>query len=238
MDIDTSVRTRQRFLFTTEKEAFENRQTRIFAVGEFYEHLTIHILGGNLNFVRNDAGGDILHEDWGLILEVKASDNNHSFRIYEEQLNRHLENFPYSCAYCLWGYTNSLRKNNRVRISPTSKIWHRSVLFDYLAEHTKILYVVDASVLDTIRNSGGTILIPRGGELCPVVKINRTILKKLGCTEGLSLLHLNVSNFAILHRELRVSFCGSHLQFLSTFIVPMEIKEKVVHQLSKYEGST
>jgi hypothetical protein len=93
-------------------------------------------------------------------------------------------------------------------------------------------------VLAAIRELKGTALFPCRGKLCPAAKVNRRLLRIVGSPEGLTLLPLDADDFVVFQREMSVSFCGSRLQFLATFVAPVGIKEKVVRQLSKHGGST
>ena len=142
----------------------KNGEGRKHSVGRYFVGLTEWMLcGGNADLkvlLSNDPDGDLIH--WGLnaSLEVKGSDNNHHFLVYEEQLERHLRDaeggFPVEhCFYVLFAYKNrGPRPKRRCLLQQRGTSEKRIVR--YLANNTTTAYVVDARILKAARKRFGT----------------------------------------------------------------------------------
>lgn len=236
MGISWNGRTHQRLLFPNSngEEAIENGGHKRRIIGDFYEYLTVHVLGGVLASSLTDVRGDILHDGWNMILEVKGCGNDHSFKIFTGQLDDHLVSFDepsiessLGCAYCLWCYVS----NTWHGPSLTANIKTKSELHRHLALYTRRLYVVDAVVLDALRESNGTYISLRASSEAHTLRLNRTILRALEYEEGLSLVGLEPSGFCIERYMLDTEFEGYKMRFIATFVLFERMRERIRNTL-------
>lgn len=120
-------------------------------VGFFFERLMEQIA---LKTSRNASGEDADLQSWKLdaALEVKGGDDTHSFRIWEDQLQRYEEKsngFFFSCVlYCLFRYQNR-QPNGKTGLMRKRTACAREA---YLLERTRDLWIVDHRILTAIAN--------------------------------------------------------------------------------------
>lgn len=138
-------------------------------VGEFFQELITVLINGEQ--VTDDTLGDVVNWRFGLGIEVKASDNNHPFRISLRQHKRYVgsRNFPHSrFAYGLCAYRNreriraAKRKRNGKRRLPAKRsllgrIMSRGAQFEHLAENVTDVFLFDLEVMTALASRSRTI---------------------------------------------------------------------------------
>ena len=155
----------------------DNRAQALNVIGDYYEDLAACLFGGKVNDNRCDLIGDVLHDAEDVAIEVKGSSDTHSFRIFIDQLNRHVgqTGFPYArCWYALFRYHspdgNSALANGK------------SVgdLRAYLGAHTAKAWLLDAGLVQELasRQENGNSL--RRGEKIPTFRLGYRTLWRLG----------------------------------------------------------
>lgn len=132
------------------------------AVGKFFQEYVVSLLGlRESKFVSCDGELD-LNKETVAVVEIKASDNNHHFRISLPQLEKNLElaEFPYNGSiYCLIGYANRSGKpaKSGTRRSLLYKCKNQVDLELFLSEHMNALFVMDAVLIGAFAKKRGTV---------------------------------------------------------------------------------
>ncbi len=132
-------------------------------VGDFFNHLVRAITGGVIPEVGSESWLDVVNEDLDLQVEVKASDNNHNFRISTTQIRRHIEavQFPFDLLYSLCSYRNGSRKAHaRGKAGPNFSLLARHTKrldqFEVLAQKTDEVFIVEVPVITAFQQKLGT----------------------------------------------------------------------------------
>src|SRR3989338_3420170 len=124
-------------------------------IGKFFERRIATLLGLS-DWQSEDVRGDLrLNGRPLIVVEVKASDNNHHFRISFPQLKRYLEveRFPLNgCIYCLIGYRNRQGKatSSGKRKSLLAKCKTLQDIEIFLAKNMDSIYLLDVCLLEAI----------------------------------------------------------------------------------------
>lgn len=153
-------------------------------VGTYFEELACTLFYGTADCPSGDAD----FANWSLDagFEVKASDNNHHFRLPIAQLENHLESgrgFPFNnYAYCLFKYANRERRSvclDGSRKSLLSKCKTPEQIRLVLAQNPVTLHILDISIMEAMLRKFGPSPNPRelGGE--EVLEIHHRTLQKL-----------------------------------------------------------
>lgn len=197
------------------------------AIGDWYEELTLHLLGGELQ--PYGSRRDLLVEDFGYI-EIKGVDSNHKARYRISQLGSYrdevTDGFPYEeCAYANFFWTNQMPRHLKATrgsfLSSLEPSNHRK-LDKLLAAKTNLLYLLDIDVVEAIREQLGeqdNRLPFSPDEL--VVEFNRTFLRERflaayrTCSkkEVFFSLGLNPRKYSIVEREIVTRFRKEPMRF-------------------------
>lgn len=124
-------------------------------VGDFFEGIALQLLKGERG---NNGEGDIVNWRGETGIEVKASDNNHAFRLPIEQLEHHRhvsQGFPLSSFYyALFCYRNRAGRGRRRSLLAGCR--EDSAFLAMLAQGVDTLYLVDVGLLVACVKAFGT----------------------------------------------------------------------------------
>lgn len=160
-------------------------------IGRYFVDFTQWLLaahqGKSKELFHNDPTGDLIH--WGMrsMIEVKGRSNRDAFIVHTDQLDNHLRDvnigFPVNqCSFAFCSYRNqstrtSVGTNSQRLLSRCAKTQCR--LETFLARNTTVVYFVDISIVDRIRDVVGTVQESRN-RCTPrsLVMIPRSILRQ------------------------------------------------------------
>ncbi len=177
-------------------------------VGGFFEELACKILNGER---CQPEQGDFVHwEPPGFIAEVKASDNNHSFRISKTQFLEQKKEIGWifeNHLYVLCKYNNRQgRKKGRPRKSILHRFRDADSIRTYLAHNTVRMHILDRSIVLALEKRfypQGVLPLGLDGE--ESIEINHRMLENFSNPKKTSewIKHLGLQKISI------VSFCLS-----------------------------
>ncbi len=198
-----------------------NTKQKLDLIGAFALGVVKSKLGGTPHWWF-DRRGDLELKRWDAVVEIKASNNNHSYPpIFVGQLNGHGANGN-GCRYHLYAivkYRNRFQNplEDRLRDCGTVEELRR-----FLARNIMAVYLFDARVVEALHAKHGTREVQRDGEARPIVNVRWMILKRLAREprEHLRALGLKPRMFWLDSRELRGTYRGNRLApFIWTSVV-------------------
>lgn len=202
-------------------------------VGRFFEGVAHRIFGGEPS---NNGEGDIVDWKLGFGMEVKASDNNHSFRLPVDQIKHHgtlLGGFPLQWfLYGLFCYRNRT-KRGYPRRSLLKCCQDEIATGQFLAQNVDALYILELPVIEALWKMYGSVFMrlpcQDGRE---VVQVQRTQLQTFLEADQRSLFEqmgLAPSQWIILHREFhwrqRIGLFDDQLTLPVTFVISQSLQK-------------
>lgn len=152
-------------------------------IGEFYVQLMTTLVGGEPNPFQNHNGAtsvDLMHWSFDARIEVKGASNNNLAKIWVGQLRNHQEVagefFGTRCWYGIFHYSNRRRHKGKARCRIEREVFSTSELWGFLASNTRMLSIIDARVLEAVRQVEGTTPVLHRGKQEHVVRLTRSFL--------------------------------------------------------------
>jgi hypothetical protein len=132
-------------------------------VGDFYNHLGAGIIGGEVTGNVYDSSapafGDVYNPKLKISLEAKGSNNGHGWRMSKNQMESYKNN-GWKYVYLFGGYVDD-DPNNKHR-NRLSKLKTRRDQFDFLAERTNQVFIIDLEFVKLLEILGVGKLYPNG----------------------------------------------------------------------------
>jgi hypothetical protein len=200
-------------------------------VAEFYHHVVSSITRGQVATNGHQELGDVYNDKLALGVEVKSSDNRHSWRISISQLNKHARSIPFPlssylyaiCSYRSNGWFKRGEKKPRgvkaTTYSMMARLTSKNERHEFLAKRTDELYLLDIKIIHALARRHGTITGAFAGKPEKALKLNRDILRQLHKSSDLFFfsINLNPHQFVIESRNVVVPVTIDDCKYVSQF---------------------